>query len=86
MARLLGVELEQGRRTELSSVGNRPMTAFIHTIETGFGVGMTFEVPFAVAVKEDVPNLLGRLGVFDRLNITFCGPLQETRIETFEGG
>lgn len=80
MARLLGLQLEAGRRVELSSVGGRHSVAFVHELDTQINGHSRFMVPFAIAEKEEVPNLLGRLGVFERLQITFDGARRETYI------
>ena len=76
----LGISLESGRKIDLSSVGGGGTTAFVHIIQTRFDDGIEFPVPYAIAEKETVPNLLGRLGVFDQLQIHFDGQCMETRI------
>lgn len=71
VADLLKLDLEAGKQVELSSVGGRAMVAFVHSIETDFAEGIRYPVRYAIATTEDVPNLLGRLDVFDRLQIGF---------------
>lgn len=80
VAELLGIELESGRRVSLGGVGGAQTTAYLHTLSTEFGDQFEFDVPFAIADSEVVPNLLGRLGVFDRLQIDFDASLKETRL------
>jgi len=81
IADLLGVPLEGGQRVEMSAVVGGAVTAFRHDLEFRVGDGtLTFRAPFAIAEREDVPNLLGRLGIFDALQIEFDPRLKETRI------
>ncbi len=81
VADLLGIQLEQGREIQLSGVGGAHTTAFVHDLnirlDSDIAPGPT---PFAIAATESVPNLLGRLGVFDRLQVDFDASLTETRI------
>lgn len=71
VADLLELDLESGEEVELSSVGGRAMVAFVHSIDTVFADGIRYPVRYAIATTEDVPNLLGRLDVFDHLQIDF---------------
>lgn len=80
VAEILQIQLESGRQIELGGVGGAKTTAYIHTLFTRFDETMAFDVPFAIASNEEVPNLLGRLGVFDVLQIDFDGTLTETRV------
>lgn len=80
VAELLGLELEKGKRVELGSVGGQRTTAFVHVVHARFDEGIHYPVRFAFATKEDVPNLLGRLDVFDTLQISFDATLAETRV------
>ena len=41
----------------------------------------TVTIPVAIAEMDNVPGLLGRLGFFDRFEITFDPTRRETRIE-----
>lgn len=77
---VLGVEVERGRRVELGAVGGAQTVAFVHDLQTRFENWPFAPVPFAIAESENAPNLLGRLGVFDRLQIDFDTSLDETRI------
>ena len=80
VADLLGIELEAGRRVELGSVGTGQTIAYVHQLQTRFADNICYPVPFAIASVERVPNLLGRLEVFDHLQVDFDGTLSETRI------
>ncbi len=80
MGALLGLSPERGRRVELRSVGGAVTPVCIHEIETRFDAEVQLTVPFAIAEVEHVPNLLGRLAVFDALRIEFDPRLTETRI------
>ncbi len=80
VAELLGVELEAGRQIDVTGVGGARNVAYVHELPTRFADNIAYPVPFAIAVTETVPNLLGRLQVFDRLQVEFDGTVQETRI------
>ncbi len=82
IAGLLGLKLEDGRAVQLGSVGGAKTTCYLHEIHTRFDQGIEYPVPYAIAATENVPNLLGRLGVFDTLQIDFDATLEETRITT----
>lgn len=77
---LLGVAIETGRRIELRSVGGSTVVAYVHELYTRFGDTLAYPVPYAIAETESVPNLLGRRGVFDLLQVDFDASLQETLI------
>lgn len=79
-ADVLGVELEVGRRIEMTSIGGGQMDAYVHELPTRFDDQIVLNVPFAIATTDSVPNLLGRLGVFDNLQLDFDSTLEETRV------
>lgn len=83
MAEELGRDLEAGRPVQLTNAGGASNEAFVHDLT----MRLTNEekpmiVPVAIAVRENVPNLLGRLGVFDRRHIEFDPRQRLTRIES----
>jgi hypothetical protein len=81
VADLLGLRSEDGREVRLGSVGGSRVRAFIHELKARFSADSPpLPARFAIADSESVPNLLGRLDLFDRLQIDFDGTLQETRI------
>jgi hypothetical protein len=80
IAELLELDLEAGRRVDLRSVGGGVTQAFVHEITTRFGPGMTLTIPYAIMTSETVPNLLGRLRVFDTFQIHFDVTFQETQL------
>lgn len=80
VANLLGLRLQEGRRVELGSVGGNSVTAYVHDISSRFGSDIELTVPYAIAESENVPNLLGRHGIFDTLQIDFDPSLKETRV------
>jgi len=80
VADLLKLDLESGDRVELSSVGAPPTIAYVHPIKSVFAETIRYTVRYAIATVEDVPNLLGRLDVFDHLQVDFDASLTETRI------
>lgn len=85
-ADLLGVQLELGKRVDLHSVGGGQATAYIHEFPVRFGNELILTVPVAISLGEAVPTLLGRLGVFDHLHISFDGAKRQTAIEPASGG
>ena len=68
-----------GRPIELGGVGRHALKAQLHDLTIRIG-GETVTAPFAIAASEEVPGLLGRLGVFDRFEITFDPRQRQTRI------
>ncbi len=77
----LGIMLEAGKRVEISSVGGGKLIAYIHHLPTRIGDDNPMAtVPFAVTADRGTPNLLGRLGVFDRFRVEFDGKKHTTTI------
>ncbi len=74
------MELRAGREVELGGVGGGVTQAFVHDIATRFDPGMMITVPFAIMTSETVPNLLGRLGVFDVAQVHFDVTFHETQL------
>lgn len=80
-ADVLGIGKKTGRRIELTGVGEAAVVAYVHDLQTRIEEHWPpLSVQFAIAESENVPNLLGRLGVFDRLQIDFDSSLTETRV------
>jgi len=79
VAELLGLRFEAGKQADLKSVGGAVTRAYVHEITTRFDPFLTSSVPFAIMTSEAFPNLLGRLRVFDALQIHFDGTFQETQ-------
>lgn len=80
VATLLGVQFDEGKKIELGAVGGNGIIAYQHDLEFRFNGGTSLRAPFAIAEREDVPNLIGRLGVFDVLQVDFDATQRETRI------
>ncbi len=80
MAGVLGLIPDAGRPVELGGVGGGGVKAYVHDVDVWFDEKLTMCVPFAIAETEDVPNLLGREGVLDRIQLDFDGTLQATWI------
>ncbi len=84
VARSVGELLElvpsRGRRIELSAVGGAVNEAHVHelTLRIGDQPEPALKVPVAIATKENVPNLLGRLGVFSSNQVHFDPTMSET--------
>lgn len=75
----LGLDPEAGRPIELGGVGRFAVRARLHELTFRIGEAST-TAPFAIAASENVPGLLGRLGIFDRFEITFDPRERQTRI------
>ncbi len=82
VADLLEIELEKGKKIDVSSVGGAKTIAYIHELTTRFDDKIFGTVPFAIADTENVPNLLGRLAIFDHLQFHFDGTMKETTISS----
>ncbi len=80
VADLLEIKLESGREVELATIGGGKTRAHVHELPSRFDGGMQLTVPYAIADTEDVPNLLGRCGVFDVLQVDFDASLEQTRV------
>ncbi len=76
-ADVLGLDPSGGRPIQLGIVSEHRIDAWIHELDVRIGDMPPMTVPFAVAVHDNVPALLGRMGVFDRLEITF-NPAERT--------
>lgn len=77
----LGLDPGAGRAIQLGGVGHYGLRARLYDLPirlTGLPVAT---VPFAIAEVDNVPGLLGRLGIFDRFDITFDPTRRETRID-----
>lgn len=61
-------------------MGSNRFAAYRHGFECQFGEDIRLRAPFAIAEREDVPNLLGRLGAFDVLRIDFDAGVTGTRV------
>src|SRR5436190_18312227 len=62
----LGITLQDGRPIHLSGVGSPHTNAYVHDLAIKLTGLAEIILPFAIAVHDSVPGLLGRLGVFDR--------------------
>lgn len=81
VADLLGIDLKSGKRIDLTGVGGASLEAYVHGLTAQLEEDWPpFEIPFAIASSESVPNLLGRLGVFDRLQVDFDASLTHTTL------
>ncbi len=79
-ADLLGIDADAGRRVELGSVGGAKIAAYVHDLPIRVANWPEWDVPCAIADTEGVPNLLGRAGVFDLLQVDFDASVLETKL------
>ena len=78
----LGLTWDAGRPISLTNVGGGQTEAYVHELNMRFSADETSVLaPVAIAASERVPILIGRLGVFDRFEITIDPTRRETRIE-----
>lgn len=82
VADLLEIDLTSGREVELGSVGGARTEAYVHDLQIRIAPDLSFAAPFAIATNETVPNLLGRLGIFDVLQVDFDATMNEVGIST----
>lgn len=80
VADVLGLQFDRGRRVDMAGVGSGVTIAFVHQLRLRIASGLEIVTEFAIAEHEDVPNLLGRVGIFDRLRIEFDPTKHVTRI------
>ena len=79
-ADLLGIRLDSGKLIELAAIGGSAQRYFVHPCAARLGAMPQFKMRTAIAEREEVPNLLGRLDVVDRFQIDLDASLEETRI------
>jgi hypothetical protein len=77
---VLSLDLPSGRAIKLGGVQDQHIDAWVHNLNMRFGEMNDVVVPVAIAAHDRVPALLGRLGVFDRFEITFDPANRATRI------
>ncbi len=79
-ADVLGLDPSVGKPIELGGVAHHGLRASLHELSVRLAGLPPTTVPFAIAQQDNVPGLLGRLGVFDRFQITFDPSHRLTRI------
>ncbi len=68
----LGLQIDSGRQIALHNVAGSQTEAYVHELTLRFAANeRTIRAPFAIATRETVPNLLGRLGVFEQFELWF---------------
>lgn len=80
VADVLGLDYKSGRCVELGSVGGAKTVAHVHHIPTKFDEHLTQNVPYAIAEREDVPNLLGRHRALELLQLNLDATLAEATL------
>lgn len=80
VADVLGIDFDSGRSVDLESVGGSQTNARVHELHARIGDNLTLFVPFAISESETVPNLMGRLGFLDHLQVDFDASTHETKI------
>lgn len=82
MGQLLGLRFDDGLPIEMIGVGGGINLLRVFTIPTYFAEdqAIPLDTRFAVSEQEDVPNLLGRLDIFDRFSVLFDPKLRITSI------
>jgi len=70
-AEYLGLNLNQGEYYPIIGVGRMLIPDYIHMVKMKIG-DTVLNVKAAFADSDEVPRLLGRIGVFPQFKITFC--------------
>lgn len=79
-AGVLGIRMEEGKKTIVRSIGDSPFLGYVHTMRFRFGGCPAFQIPVLIADRPDVPRILGREGVFSRFGIVFDEPMRRTAL------
>jgi len=67
---LYGHKIEKGRPIRMKGIGDEEIPAYVHTMK--FLIGQhEIETKVAIAKSDKIPNILGRLGVFNLFEIQF---------------
>jgi len=69
-AEMLDIDLESGEKIGLVGVGGKSIDAYVHRLDIEFGDVLLTDIPVAFASTDvAIPALLGRLGVYERMDI-----------------
>ena len=68
VALALGINVAAGKREQVRGVGGGIISAYLHDVHVEVG-RRDLLIPMAIAETDNVPNLLGRYGVIDRISI-----------------
>lgn len=74
---LLGLDVEKGRPAKFRGFGKEEIQTFLHDLDLKIGNN---EIKTKVAICQDdsVPNVLGRVSVFDKYIISFLNGKEQT--------
>ena len=67
---LLGIDVEAGKPLEVSGIGHGAVKTYLHQVKLKISERV-LSVPAAFAATDGPPNLLGRQGLFDQLDVLF---------------
>jgi len=70
-ADLIGIKVEDGKFAEFSGIGGGRIEAYIHRVDLKIGYYMFKEVEVAFCTDDTPPNLLGRKGIFEVMDVYF---------------
>ena len=73
----LGIDVMRGRPLSLSGIAGSAVETRVHEMRVRLG-HIEMGIPVAIATDDRPPNLLGRVGVFDRLRVEFSGGRRQT--------
>jgi len=79
-AKALGVDVRSGRPIDLGPLVGARLPAYVHELTVSLDMIHSTVIPFAFCELDDIPNLLGRNGVFDQFEMLFDARHHETRI------
>ena len=80
IADALGVNLRSGTPIQIRSIDGIS-TAYVHSLDLLFGSVVIPSLPVAISERDDVPFLLGCLGLLDRTNVSLNGRNQSMCVE-----
>lgn len=81
-ATMLGLVLESGIPVSLGGVGGSSFICYVHRLDVVIGDAQFNGLPIAFAPTDDFPPLLGRLGLYDVLDVLMDNAIHATCIGT----
>jgi hypothetical protein len=77
---LLGLEVSKGRPTKFKGFGKGEIKAYLHDLELKIGEEV-IKIKVGICDNDEVPNVLGRTGVFDKYIVTFLNGMEKTSFQ-----
>jgi predicted aspartyl protease len=77
---LLGFNIEKGRPARFKGFGKGHVETFLHNADIKID-DISVKTKIAISKYDDVPNVLGRYGIFDRMIISFLNGKAKTEFK-----